>query len=196
MRGQLYPNFNYQTNAFIFKDLFYKYKYKMSKIEQIEQIEQVGIVDGNTISSTKKKQDLQKRRWCMTLNNYSEEEFEELKSSLEQKSKYIIGKEIGESGTPHLQIYMNMNKKCRFTQIKKMNERLHIEVCRGSELQNIKYCSKDGNYVSNMEVAKPLLKMERGMMREEQLEICDRFIEDENQLFGRKINWFYESPGS
>jgi hypothetical protein len=46
--------------------------------------------------------------WCFTLNNYTTDELEFLSSSIlgSGEYNYIIGKEIGESGTPHLQGYI------------------------------------------------------------------------------------------
>lgn len=105
------------------------------------------------------KQAAPKKRYCFTLNNYSEEELNDLIYffSSNSSNKYIIGKERGElKDTPHLQIYCNFAQKIRFTALKKINERLHIEQCRGNELDNIKYCSKEGDYITNMRVPKPL----------------------------------------
>ena len=105
------------------------------------------------------KQNSAKKRYCFTLNNYTEKEYNDLITffSSNSSNKYIIGKERGElKDTPHLQMYCNFSTKIRFSAIKKINSRLHIEPCRGSELDNIKYCSKEGNFTSNMRVPKPL----------------------------------------
>lgn len=122
------------------------------------------------------KQDSPKKRWCFTLNNYSEDEYNNLISffSSDSSNKYIIGKENGElkyediilspAGTPHLQCYCNFANKIRFTALKKINTRLHIAKCRGTELENIKYCSKEGDYISNMRVPKPLKLLTPDMM--------------------------------
>jgi len=80
------------------------------------------------------------RSFVLTLNNYTEEEFELLK---ELKYKYIIiGDEIGENGTPHLQGYVNFSNSTSFNTIKKACPRAHIEVAKGSPRQNYEYCSK------------------------------------------------------
>jgi len=50
------------------------------------------------------------RNFVFTLNNYSEEEHETLLKC--DSFKYIIiGREIGDSGTPHLQGYAELKKK-------------------------------------------------------------------------------------
>ena len=109
------------------------------------------------------KQDSAKKRYCLTLNNWKEEEYNKIFEffSSNSSNKFIIGKEIGEeSKIPHLQMYVNFANKQRFTAVKKVCDRLHIELCRGNELSNIKYCSKDGDYVcQGIKVPKPLKKL-------------------------------------
>ena len=80
------------------------------------------------------------RSYVFTLNNYTEEELENIKKL---KYKYIIiGDEIGESGTPHLQGYINFTSPTSFNTIKKAIQRAHIEPAKGSPRQNYEYCSK------------------------------------------------------
>jgi len=87
-------------------------------------------------------------RYSFTLNNYSEDEYLSLRRSLESSCKYaIIGKEVGESGTPHLQGYCIFLTRCVFSSVKdRLNPRVHVEVSRGSPRQNRSYCRKDGDY--------------------------------------------------
>lgn len=116
--------------------------------------------EGNT--KPRSKQDSPKKRYCLTLNNWTEEEYKKIVDSFSSNSsnKWIIGKEVGEKGTPHLQIYISFATKQRFTAVKKICERFHIEACRGNELANIKYCSKDGDYIkANLRIPKPLKKL-------------------------------------
>jgi len=80
------------------------------------------------------------RSYVFTLNNYSEEEFMLIK---QLKSKYIvIGDEVGENGTPHLQGYVNFSNPTSFNTIKKAIPRGHIEIAKGNPRQNYEYCSK------------------------------------------------------
>ncbi len=85
------------------------------------------------------------RRACFTLNNYSDDEYKHL---LEGQWKYLVmGKEVGEKGTPHLQGYVEM-EQVRFNKLKKMlGERCHIEMCAGSPEQNEVYCKKAGDWI-------------------------------------------------
>lgn len=93
------------------------------------------------------------RCWCFTWNNYPENWTkdiltEDFVTNIFGKFKYIIiGFEIGESGTPHLQGYIEFNSARWFTAIKKINPNIHWEIRRGTPEQAIDYCKKDGNFV-------------------------------------------------
>lgn len=86
----------------------------------------------------------ERRVWCFTLNNYTEDEYKALQ---DQKTKYIIiGKEKGENGTPHLQGYIQFPCGKRLSALKKVSPRAHWEEAKGNPEQNFTYCSKDGDY--------------------------------------------------
>lgn len=85
-------------------------------------------------------------RYSFTLNNYSANEVEHIEGLLDYK--YLVyGKEIGSSGTPHLQGYIIMKRSYSLLAMKNFIPRAHFEVSLGNSEQNIKYCKKDGNYV-------------------------------------------------
>lgn len=96
---------------------------------------------------------LQSRRWTFTLNNYTSSEYDALVSTLsktlEVRIRYaIVGKEVGPSGTPHLQGYCSLSSKLSLKAIRELlSPRGHYEVARGNEEQNFTYCSKDGDFV-------------------------------------------------
>lgn len=50
------------------------------------------------------------QNWCFTLNNYTDEEIEVFKKAARDCSYAIIGKEVGESRTPHLQGFFNFGR--------------------------------------------------------------------------------------
>ena len=88
--------------------------------------------------------------WCFTLNNYTDEEYENLKSIFPEHVRYmILAKEVGdENETPHIQGYCQFNPKKRFENVKEiLGERCHIEKCKGNPAQNIEYCKKGGDFV-------------------------------------------------
>ncbi|UBK24594.1 Rep [bat associated cyclovirus Vr1] len=86
------------------------------------------------------------RRFCWTLNNYTEEEVKKAEEFVNEFCKYgIFGKELGENGTPHLQGFCNLIKPMRFNTIKqRLGNRIHLEKAAGSDEQNKDYCSKSG----------------------------------------------------
>ncbi len=94
------------------------------------------------------------RRWCMTINNYTNKKYLEIFTIMRNKKwKHIIGKEIGGiNGTPHLQIYFESTHQVRFNAIKKLFPTAHIERANGNKKENIKYCAKDDNYVTNFDM--------------------------------------------
>nr|WAE42797.1 MAG: replication associated protein [Cressdnaviricota sp.] len=86
----------------------------------------------------------QSRNHCFTLNNPVGGELDAI---MQWDCAYIIvGEEVGESGTPHLQGYVEWNSAKRLTTLKKLNERVHWEVRRGTAQQAMKYCKKDGAF--------------------------------------------------
>lgn len=145
---------------------------------------------GNTKLTPKQESDC--KRWCFTLNNYGENDIENLKKVF-HSDKFIIGEEVGENGTPHLQGYVNFDKKKRLTALKKIDNRIHWEKCKGSEEDNIKYCSKDGKYVTNLKVKKPLKLLKPEQFKDWQQDII-KIIEAEPD--DRKVYWFWETVGN
>lgn len=92
------------------------------------------------------------RHWCFTLNNYTEDERTAI---LAWECTYvIIGREVGESGTPHLQGYVRFPAAKRLSSMKKLSPRAHWEAAKGSPAQNRIYCSKDGDYEERGEIPK------------------------------------------
>lgn len=86
------------------------------------------------------------RNICGTLNNHTDEELLKLRN-WKRVSYGVIGQEVGESGTPHLQLYLEFNNSIKHDQIKKHSKRLHFEKRHGNQQQAIDYCKKDGNFI-------------------------------------------------
>ena len=54
----------------------------------------------------------QSTRYCFTLNNYTDNDIELLRKFYANYCKYLVyGKEVGESGTPHLQGFFTLKLK-------------------------------------------------------------------------------------
>ncbi|QGR26087.1 replication-associated protein [Werosea circovirus] len=95
-----------------------------------------------------RKRDNPVKRWCLTLNNPTDEEKAALTAKLtEDNCEYaIIGNEVGDNGTPHLQGFVNLKKKLRLKQMKELiSPRAHLEQAMGSDSDNEDYCSKGGS---------------------------------------------------
>lgn len=90
------------------------------------------------------------KNWCFTWNNYTSMNVASLQS-LEGVVQYMVfGYEIGESGTPHLQGFMQLKSRKTFQQVKGiLGNQPHIEMkSRNSTAkQAADYCKKDGNFV-------------------------------------------------
>ena len=93
------------------------------------------------------------RNFVFTLNNYADADIERLRSVL-VRFKYIVwGREVGESGTPHLQGFAQLEKVTKFRTVKTLvGERAHIEKMRGTPAQASEYCKKDGQFEEHGEL--------------------------------------------
>nr|QXP07690.1 MAG: replication associated protein [Arizlama virus] len=82
-------------------------------------------------------------RFVFTLNNWTALEYEWLKAF--ECKWMIIGKEVGASGTPHLQGAVVLNTRRQFNSLKKMIgfARAHIEPMLGTPEDSVKYCTKE-----------------------------------------------------
>ncbi len=97
---------------------------------------------------------IRSRRWCISLNNYSEIKLTQVTTYFKKnKCSFIIGKE-GDGKTPHLQIYVEYKNAVRFKTLKNNIPRGHIEKAKRTKAQNITYCSKEGNYTTNFLIGK------------------------------------------
>lgn len=93
----------------------------------------------------------QGKRWVFTINNYTDENQEELRrvgSNGELVEYLCFGREVGEAGTPHLQGFVIFKRRLRFRNVKQHlgGDHVHIESARGSNIQASEYCKKDDDY--------------------------------------------------
>jgi len=92
-------------------------------------------------------------RWCFTINNPISDNAQWMEHLTPYCKFIILGNEVGEQGTPHIQGYLELEKKLRFAQVKNIFKDLdgsapHLENAKGSKLKNIEYCSKEGDFVT------------------------------------------------
>ena len=85
------------------------------------------------------------KNWCFTWNNYPRNYASYF--PIDGSNYIIYGLEVGDSGTRHLQGYLQMRKQTRFSSIRRLLEgTAHWEVSRGSAEQASNYCKKDGDF--------------------------------------------------
>jgi len=90
------------------------------------------------------------KRWCWTLNNYTDAEVASLNAVSTDSVTYLVyGREVGESGTPHLQGYVVLRRRLRLGGVKRLLgiDRGHFEIARGDDGAASDYCKKDNDFV-------------------------------------------------
>lgn len=106
--------------------------------------------------------------YCFTTNNYTEQLFNEIKAV---ECKYMcVGKEVGESGTPHLQGVICFKTVKSLKQVSELIPHSHIEAIKGSVAQNIVYCSKGGDVIEIGE--RPMSQKRKGEVEKERWELA------------------------
>lgn len=87
----------------------------------------------------------QSKHWCFTLNNYSPND---VWNELPEGMVYcIVGREVGESGTRHLQGFVSFATRKRLSACRRIfRDRAHWEVARHVPAA-IQYCKKENNFV-------------------------------------------------
>lgn len=101
------------------------------------------------------------KNWCFTINNpLFDGDF--VKDLLSPLSGYLVfQKEIGASGTPHYQGYVQFTQRRRLPFLKDLFPTAHWEVARGNAAQNKIYCTKEPRLEPYIEFGKPVQKGER-----------------------------------
>ena len=94
------------------------------------------------------------RHWVFTLNNYNDGECEG--GWLPEAEYWVIGKEVGETGTPHLQGYVVFMDRYRLKQITDSHpvaKRCHWEPQSkfSTPKQAADYCKKEGAFIEHGE---------------------------------------------
>lgn len=86
------------------------------------------------------------RGWCFTINNFSEDEKNQVIRAINNAKYGIAETEHEDNGTPHIQGYIYYENRVRFQTVKNdVSIRAHIEPAKGNPKQNYDYCSKEGN---------------------------------------------------
>lgn len=82
-------------------------------------------------------------RFVFTLNNYTQQEYDAVCAT--DCKWMVVGKETGDSNTPHLQGAIVLNSQLAFNTIKKLPGlgRAHIERMHGQPSDSLEYCTKE-----------------------------------------------------
>lgn len=84
------------------------------------------------------------KHWCFTLNNHTEDDINNLQRPNDLISYIVFQHERGDSGTNHLQGYIQLSSRKRLNQVKALlHNRAHIERMRGTPTQARTYCMKE-----------------------------------------------------
>jgi len=125
------------------------------------------------------------KRWCFVLNNYTEDELTQLVPKFQKFcKKWIWAKEVGESGTPHIQGFCEFKTKKRPISVFE-NKRMHFDKANGMDIDQVIYCSKEGSVIESVglpDIPEPLEVIDPNRpFQQEILEIikgrpCDRTV--------------------
>ncbi|AXQ65576.1 MAG: putative viral replication protein [Cressdnaviricota sp.] len=85
------------------------------------------------------------KHWAFTLNNYTDDNERILREAFDAGGiDYLVyGKEVGDSGTPHLQGHVSFSTRKRLSQVTLALGQAHYTVCRSLK-RSIDYAKKDG----------------------------------------------------
>lgn len=88
------------------------------------------------------------KNWVYTLNNYDELEVHNQFAQWKTHADYcVMGFEVGESGTPHVQGCLVLKERKRFGFLKNLEPRAHWAHMMGTPKEAADYCKKDGNFL-------------------------------------------------
>nr|WAE42623.1 MAG: replication associated protein [Cressdnaviricota sp.] len=169
----------------------------MSTINPMDNDDNNDMEGGNTkpLPSNGKKDD-SSRKWCFTLNNYTESEETTIKTYISKFKYWIYGREIAPTtGTPHLQGFFESKSAVKFSTLKNLNNRLNLRKAKGDEKQNYIYCFKEGDFFTNIPI--PIIKEKIAMVEELiitpnewQSKLINELIPDR-----RTIHWLVDPKG-
>lgn len=154
-------------------------------------IEEEGNTDTSSSTNNKSKQPVRRKFYCGTLFKYEEIGIIGIENRLREIcKKYILGKETcPTTGNKHLQIYFELNKPMRITELK-IPGNPHLEACLGTEEQNTKYCQKENDYIK-YGFPKPIKIIDTLYPWQKNIE--DIVLGEVNE---RTIYWFYDTIGN
>lgn len=163
----------------------------------------------------------QLRNFVFTCNNYTDLSIDKIKGLPDtlKCNYYIYGKEVGEKGTPHLQGYVELEKRVSFKKVTEYLKGFHIEQRKGTGPDAIRYCKKDGvvevygvpknpGQRTDLQTLKAKLQENpsiKALLDDDSIQInyqSLRFAEnilkyyDKPRYFKPKVTWYYGDSGA
>lgn len=141
------------------------------------------------------------RTWCFTVNNPTLEFKIDTFTQLFTEGKFVVGLEKGDSKTEHWQGYVQFKNARTFASMKKILPTAHLEKAKGGKKANYIYCTKDNNFLTNMDMI-PFKQKIKNLCKERykdikwknwQKDILDILKEKPDD---RTVNWFWENSGN
>lgn len=84
------------------------------------------------------------KTWCFTWNNYDDASIATVEAWADTASRITVSKEVGETGTPHLQGCVTWTDACRLSALKKLSPTAHWVPAKATE-SAFRYCVKEGS---------------------------------------------------
>lgn len=81
--------------------------------------------------------------YCLTINNYTDEDMAQI---IAQDYKYCIVGFEGKGKTEHMQVYLYHHTLTAFSIVKELYPTAHIEAQKGTDIEALVYCMKEGDY--------------------------------------------------
>lgn len=156
-----------------------------------------GLGNTETKPAHSKKQPSMKYNYCFTFNNPQIVPTDLIEILKPLCKKFIFQLEKGANETEHYQGYISLINKNRITNLKKIiHNSIHFEESKGTEEQNVLYCSKtdtrvDGPWIYNMVIKKPI-KIISELYKWQQY-IVDIIQKEPDE---RTVHWFWEKDGN
>jgi len=95
------------------------------------------------------------RAWVFTWNNYDDNTVSTIDNVfINDNIRYVVyGREVGDSGTPHLQGYIEFGTERTRQQVAKKLPGAYLAVRRGTAAQAAEYCKKGGDFIEYGEIS-------------------------------------------
>jgi len=118
------------------------------QLQELED-EEMERVDGTIVVNNKRQRTSQGpkcKNWCITYNNptVSDEVMYEMLTRATNVKGFVFQREVGESGTEHLQMYIEFEGQNYYTAVYKVlkTNAVCATKAKGTKAQNVKYCTK------------------------------------------------------